>query len=173
MIRRFSLYLATAAMLVISAPALAGPPGPPPVNPARVAEPKEGEPKKVTGKVQIEILCVRATNTTSNVDPKLQGIMQHLRILKYKGFDLIDEHDSEVSSGHDVSFDIEGGRKLQVELLDVNDVQAKIRMRMFSGKGSSPTLDTTVSVHRNRAFIVAGPKMEGDDVLILPVRVKY
>jgi hypothetical protein len=99
--------------------------------------------------------------------------MQHLRILKYKGFDLIDQHDGEVAPGQEVAFDIEGGRKVKVELLEADAVQAKIRMRMFSGKGGSPTLDTTISVHRNRAFIVAGPKMEGDDVLILPVRVKY
>jgi hypothetical protein len=154
--------------------AFAGPPGPPPMNPARVATPKEdGQKAKITGKIAVELLCVRATNTHGNVDPKLQGLLQHLRILKYKGFDLVDEHTADVAAGQDAAFEIEGGRRVKIDLLDVDAVQARIRVRMFSGKAASPTLDTTIAVHRNRAFIVAGPKMAGDDVLILPLRVKY
>jgi hypothetical protein len=41
---------------------------------------------------------------------------------------------------------------------------------MYTAKNK--ILDTTVSIHRNKSFMVAGPKHE-DGVLVLPLTARY
>lgn len=141
----------------------------PPPTSTRTAPP--AAPAPVNGPVAVEVLCVRATNSNSRVDPKLERIVSHLKFTRYTGFDLIDSHSYELSPKEEATFPIEGGRKVKLELLERDGDAAKVRIQMFSDSGSKQ-LDTTVQIHRNRSFMVAGPKV-GDDVLILPVTVRY
>lgn len=139
------------------------PPGPRPA-PAQEAAP-------VAGKVDIGVMVVHATNAHNRVDPKLEPVMQHLRFLNFKGFTLLSEKNASVSDGQEHTFTIAGNRQVRVTLLEHDAKQAKIRVQMFDPNGSKK-LDTTVSVFRNKSFMVAGPKHD-DGVLVLPLTPRY
>jgi len=130
----------------------------------------QADPKPAPqGKVQLEVMVVHA-NQSGKVDPKLKEIMKQLRFLNFTGFQLLDTYPATLTPGKEASFTLVGNRKLKIQLLSKNATAAKIRIRMFSG--SDKVVDTTVSIHRNRSFIVAGPKYK-DGVLILPLTVSY
>ncbi len=120
--------------------------------------------------VDIEMMVVHATNDHDRVDPRLRSLLPHLRHLNYTGFDVLEVRRDELETREETTFAIVGERRMNVRLLEVDDRQAKVRVRMYNQKGR--VLDTTVSIHRNRSFIVAGPQHEGG-VLILPVTARY
>jgi len=144
------------------------PPGRPPVPP-RGGVPAPTAP--VAQRVEVELQVVHATNDSTVVDPNLDpAIVKHLRFLNYTGYRLLDTRTASLALKQETIFPIEGGRKVRIQLLDRTDEEAKLRVRMMNG--TSMLLDTTVSIHRNRSFIVAGPRHEGG-VLVLPVTARY
>lgn len=164
--RRFTQLLASGALafaLLGATDALAQqrPTPPPPAAPAA----------PVTGPVNVEILTVRATNSNDRVDPELRPIIKQLSYTRFTGFDLIDTHTRALTVGSTTSIAIEGGRRLKIDLVDRDEVSSRVRLSLFDPEGDK-MLDTTVAVHRNRTFMVAGPKI-GEDVLIIPVTVRY
>ena len=122
-------------------------------------------------RVGVEVLCVRATNANTRVDDRLEPMLKQLRYTRFTGFSLMDQHTLRLAPGQEGSFEIEGNRKVAIDLLERNASEARLRIRMFNGQGRQQ-LDTTVTIHRDRSFMVAGPHL-GEDVLILPVTVKY
>lgn len=146
-------------------------PPPPPTGATRpVATPAPAAPA-AAGPVSVQVMCVRGTKSNDRVDPELKPMLKQLAFIDYTGFDLLSDSTVSLAVGADSTFAIEGGRKVKVELLDRDDMVARLRVRMFNSEGEK-ALDTTVSVHRNRSFMVAGPRV-GDDVLIMPITVTY
>ncbi|MBT3222378.1 MAG: hypothetical protein HN348_25170 [Proteobacteria bacterium] len=156
------------AFLVVSLSTEVFAQSPPPPDPSH---PSAQAPRRpAAGKVGVELMVVHAHNDNNRVDPQLNSIMQNLRFIKYQGFSLLDRFPSQLGIQQEAAFSVAGGRKLKVQLLERDDRQAKVRVRMFSG--DDKILDTTVSIHRNRSFMLAGPKYE-NGVLILSVNVEY
>ena len=122
------------------------------------------------GKVAVQLLVVAATDSHDGIDPRLEPLAKHLRFLRYRGYDLLNTHITEISPGGHATFAIAGGRRVTVSLLKKNPERAQFRVEMFSQGGK--LLDTTLSVNRNGTFIVAGPKHK-DGILILPLQVRY
>jgi hypothetical protein len=120
-------------------------------------------------RVNLELMVVHA-NHGQMIDPELEPIMKQLRFLKFSGFKLLAKYPTQLVVGKEATFQLVNNRKLRVQLISRDEKAAKIRIRMFSG--SDKVVDTTVSIHRNRSFIVAGPKYK-DGVLVLPVSVRY
>ncbi len=125
----------------------------------------------VAGPVSVDVMCVKATKTNDRVDPELKPLIKQLSFTSYTGFDLISHNADTLAVGEEATFAIEGGRRLKVQLIDRDETAARLRLRLFGADGTK-VLDTTVAVHRNRTFMVAGPKV-GEDVLIIPVTAKY
>lgn len=169
-LRRGALALAIALGALVADDAMAQSRPAPAPRPG-VAQTESGDSKPVARQVTVKIMCVRATNANNRVDPELQSVMQHLKMLKFRGFSLVDQHSKSLEDGDETSFDLEGGRTIKVSLLQHDGTAAKVRLRMLNAQGTKQ-LDTTVSIHRDKSFMVAGPKL-GDDVLILPVTVSY
>lgn len=86
----------------------------PPVPPA--------PPAAVTGPVTLEILCVRATKSNDHIDPELQPLIEQLALTSYTGFGLLDSRAQSVAVGDDTTVSIEGGRRLEVKVVDRDDV---------------------------------------------------
>ena len=162
------LLLQAALLLLLGGVPTAWAQGRPP--PDRRPVPTKPQPPPPTQEVEVEILVVHATNDHQKVDPRLRSLLPHLRHLNYTGFDVLDVRRDDLSERDETSFGIAGGRRMQVELLDVDPSRARMRVRMYDGQRR--LLDTTVSIHRNRSFIVAGPKHQGG-VLILPMTARY
>lgn len=120
-------------------------------------------------RVSVEVMMVHATDGGA-VHPDLQPLMQQLRFTRYTGFNLLNRFPAQLVVGASESFTLVGGRKLKIDLVSKDDKKAKLRVRLFSER--EKVLDTTISVHRNRSFIIGGPKYKGG-ALVLPLTVKY
>ena len=120
-------------------------------------------------RVSVEVMMVHATDG-GPVHPDLKPLMQQLRFTRYTGFNLLNRLPSQMVVGGSESFTLVGGRKLKIDLISKDDKKAKLRVRLFSER--EKVLDTTISVHRNRSFIIGGPKYKGG-ALVLPLTVKY
>lgn len=126
--------------------------------------------QNVSGKVDIEVMVVHASNSHNRVDPSLQPVMQHLRFTNFKGFKMLSKEAKGINLSQDHTYTVAGGRRLKIKLLERDAKRAKIRIEMFNAKNK--ILDTTVSIHRNKSFMVAGPKHDGG-VLVLPLTARY
>jgi hypothetical protein len=143
---------------------------PPAPAPAAPAAPAPASKPAATGKVEVQIYVVHATDSESGIDPRLSALAASFHYFKYKGYRLLSTQEADVSVGEDHSFPIEGGRRLKVTLMSRDDARARVRVEMTSSDGK--LLDTTVSINRGGTFIVAGPHYE-DGILMLPVRASY
>jgi hypothetical protein len=121
-------------------------------------------------KVELRIMVVHATSTSTKVDSRLQNLTKYLSHLKYTGYELLQTHTAELDKNGKQAFTIEGGFKVTIELLAKEET--KVRMRVVMARGAEKLLDTTLSVNRNGTFIVAGPKYEGG-ILVLPLTARY
>ena len=156
-----------AGLLATSTPALAHDGGGPDSRPAPTAQ---SDKAKAT-KVEIRVMDVYATDTHSNVDPKLDKLTRYLTHLRYTGFQLLDTHTVSLAPNGSQTFTIAGGRKMEITVLEQDDRRVRMRVEVTGGKGGK-LLDTTLSVNRNGTFIVAGPRYE-EGVLVLPLTAKY
>lgn len=120
--------------------------------------------------VDVQIMVVHANNAHTRVDSRLEGLLGHLRHLDYTGFDVLQTQTEKLQDSGNARYDVAGSREIRVNLIGHDAENARLRIRMFTGE--SKVLDTTVSVRRNRSFIVMGPR-HNDGVLILPITVRY
>ena len=104
------------------------------------------------------------------VTQELKPLMKQLTFTRYTGFELLQTFPAQLSVGGTASFSLVGERRLKLELLSKDEKRAKLRVRLFNGK--EKVLDTTVSVNRNRSFIIGGPRYKGG-AIVLPLTVRY
>lgn len=121
-------------------------------------------------KVQLSVLVVHATDSESGVDPRLSSLASSFRYFKYKGYRLLSEQSSDLAVNGASTYSVEGGRKLKVTLLSMDDARAKLHVEMSNEQGK--VLDTTVNINRDGTFIISGPKYK-DGILMLPLRASY
>ncbi len=164
LVHRRMWFLALLAAFVLGFPlgdaAAQARPRPVPASPAAAL------PDELT----VNLLVVAATDSKEGVDPRLRSLSRHLNFLRYKGYVLLDTHVAELGPKSDTTFEIVGGRKVNVALLKHTAERAQFRIQIYSQNGK--LLDTTLSVNRNGTFIVAGPRHE-DGILILPLQARY
>ena len=156
---RLLAMLALMAALGTTAVAQVPPRRPVPARPARVAQ-----------SVQVQLMVVHANNRHERVDRRLQALLPHLRHLDYTGYDVLQTQSETLSDGDEAQYTVAGEREVKVQLIDHDGDNARTRIQVFNG--GRKVLETTVSVRRNRSFIVMGPSYEGG-VLILPITVRY
>lgn len=138
---------------------------PPPRRPAQTTQ-----PAPVSNKVSVQLMVVRATNAHQRIDADLKDVLQHLRFFNFTGYELLSKQTHAISVGSDHTYAVEGDRRVKVDVLSRDERQVKLRVRMFDAKDRK--LDTTVSIHRNKSFLIGGPEV-GDGVLILPLTARY
>lgn len=138
------------------------------------AHAQDPRPAKVTRsdeasrRVRIDALVVHASNQGTAVDPRLKGLNRSR--FPYTSYKVLSSHTETVSPGQTATVSAVGGRKLRVAFIERTAQGAKVRIQLFVG--SEKKLDTTASLVRDRAFLVAGPKHDGG-VLMFPITVSY
>lgn len=161
-----ALLLASSAFTSAS-PAFAAPPavggGPAPVVVAQKAP--------APHKVQLQVRVVHALEGESYVDPQLAQLARLLQSLRYPRFELIDTRQALVAVGADQVFELVGNRTLTLNLLDLTEERARLRITI-DHRGGSRLVETTVSINRNGTFIMAGPRHE-NGILVLPITARY
>lgn len=168
--------------LLLSAPASAQPTqrpgapagqqggGQPTSGPGQRGADQNQEPARAAGKVNVQLMVVYATQSSTAVDPRLGSLTRYLKNLRYSGYELLDSHVASLSVNGSETVNVEGGRQVILTLLNRDDQKARMRVEITAKTGR--LLDTTLTVNRNGTFIVAGPKYK-DGILVLPLTAKY
>lgn len=125
---------------------------------------------KLPSRIQLSVLVVHATDSESGVDPRLAALASSFKYFKYKGYRLLSQQTSELGVGAAGTYAVEGGRKVKVTLLSMDETRCKLRVEMSNDEGK--VLDTTVNINRDGTFIISGPKYK-DGILMLPLRASY
>jgi hypothetical protein len=134
--------------------------------------PKGPQAQRVpAGKVQLDVLVLHATNTHATVDKRVSKYLKYLKHLAYTGYSPLKDYTLTLALNKVERFEIAGGRKVVVELLQRDERRARLRIQIIAPKGGK-LLDTTMSVSRNASVIVAGPRYQ-DGILVLPLTARY
>lgn len=132
---------------------------------------KSGERRPASSKAHITVSVVHATDSESGMDPAISPSMaSQLRYFKRKGYRLLSTQSTDLATGGNETFSIEGGRTLTITLESKDDDHARVRVQLEGKKGI--LLDTTVKINRDGTFMVGGPRYK-DGELYLPLKVSY
>jgi len=125
-----------------------------------------GAAEKNPHSVQVTIRTILAENKSDDYDPKLKGMEQQLKPLKYRSYRLLKAEEQNVPSKGTGSFEIPGGRSLTVAPQDFQDNRIVLKVRLT--ERDKPVIDTTVKIPNKGNFILGGPPHEGG-VLVLSI----
>lgn len=157
--------LVAAALLCVAASASAqpAPPAPPPV-PAPVM------PSPLTARADVEVMVIEASEAAGENDPRLTPLLPTLKATGFASFQLVDRRSLRVADSETQQLLLSGARVLTVQMLSHDLQQARVRLVLVSG--AARLVDTTITVHRNKAFYLAVRGHAGKS-LIVPVAVRY
>lgn len=116
--------------------------------------------------VQVTIRTILAGNTSDEFDPKLKGMEQQLKPLKYRSYRSLKDEGQNVPWQGTKSFDIPGGRLLTVAPQQFQNNRIALKVRLT--ERDKPVIDTTVTIPNKGNFILGGPPHEGG-VLVLSI----
>jgi hypothetical protein len=116
--------------------------------------------------VALHVRTVLASDSGTEFDQRLDTCRRQLKALfHYPSFRLVKEEERRVPWGSQSSFDIPGGRYLQV--VPVSEKENRLRLRVVLIEGASPPpLDTDFSVPNHGNIWVGGPRNPDGIVLI-------
>ncbi|MED5372348.1 MAG: hypothetical protein VX899_15115 [Myxococcota bacterium] len=122
-------------------------------------------------KVAVQVMVVHAKDgPTRKVDPALKGMESHFSNLRYNEYSVLRTERDRLSTGETTTMEIEGGRKLEITVVEKNAQNVRMRVQMY--KGEKKIVNTIIVVERGGTFILAGPQYQGG-ILILPITANY
>ncbi len=125
-----------------------------------------GAAEKTPQSVQVTIRTILAENKSDSFDPKLKGMEQQLKPLKYRSYRLLKDEDKSVPARGVQLFEIPGGRSLSVAPQSFQNNRIALKVRLT--ERDKPVIDTTVTIPNRGNFILGGPPHEGG-VLVLSI----
>ena len=127
--------------------------------------------KAPVGKVGVQVMVVLAKDApTRRVDPKLKAMEVHFGHLRYNDYSVLGTNAAQLGDGAKASFDVEGGRRLDITVVERSDRNVRMRVQMF--KADKKLVDTIILIERGGTFILAGPQYQGG-ILLLPITANY
>lgn len=148
-----ALALAGAVLAGTAAPsdALANP-----NRPVRYAPPEGPSATANQGKAVVSVVVVKA-DKSGKVDPNLKSLERQLSSFGLTGFKTVSQESMKLGKGQSDTIPGGAGRKLKATMVSHDGEKARVRLQLL--KGSESKLDTTVRLHKGKAFIVKGPKV--------------
>ena len=116
--------------------------------------------------VRVKIGTILASNQSDEIDPKLSGVKNQLKVMKYRSYRLLKEETQNVAWQENAVFEIPGGRSLTVTPQELRNKQLALKVRLQHGE--KPIVDTTVRLNNGGNFLLGGPPHEGG-VLVLSI----
>jgi hypothetical protein len=123
-----------------------------------------GAAEKNPESVHVTIRTILAGNKGEEFDPKLKGMEQQLKTLKYSSYRSLKDDDQDVPWRDTGSFEIPGGRLLTVAPQEFQKNRIVLKVRLTEGE--KPVLDTTVRIPNKGHFILGGPPHEGGTLVL-------
>ena len=117
--------------------------------------------------VELKIDTVLATNSSQEVDQRLGEMKRQLdSLFRYSSYRLVKEESRRARWGDPTSFNIPGGRYLQVIPKSYKD--NRVSMRVMLIEGDRPTVDTELILRNGWVFFVGGRRHQ-EGVLIISI----
>ena len=123
-----------------------------------------GAAEKNPQAVQVTIRSILAENKSEGFDPKLKGLEQQLKALKYRSYRSLKDDSKNVAWQGTQAFEIPGGRTLTVAPQEYQDNRIALKVRLT--EGDKPIVDTTVKIPNKGNFILGGPPHEGGTLVL-------
>lgn len=114
--------------------------------------------------VQVSIGTILASNESDEIDARLKGMENQLKVLKYRSYRLLKTETQSVPWRGERIFEIPGGRALAVTPQDFQENRVALKVRLTQGQ--KPILDTTVKIPNKGNFILGGPPHEGGALVL-------
>jgi hypothetical protein len=119
-------------------------------------------------RVALRVRTVLATDTGSDFDDRLDQYRQQLTgLFRYSSYRLVKEEERRCIWGSPNSFEIPGGRYLQVLPIGYKNERVKLKVILIES-GAAPPLDTDFSLPNHGNIWVGGPK-HPDGVLLISI----
>ena len=100
-------------------------------------------------------MVIRARKGQTTVDPKLSAVESRLsQLLPNFGFTLEDGKTREIEQGESMASTLKESKKLSVRLLDSEDADGKVRMKVLLVSGNQTLIDSTVRTPPNQIFFL-------------------
>ncbi len=119
-------------------------------------------------RVALEVGTVLATSSSTHIDAQLatvRGQLERLFVNKgYTSYRLVKQEKSEVSCGNPATFEIPGGRHLQVMAKDTRGGRVSLNVALMKDRHTLMRTDLTLG--KRGTIMVGGPRYE-DGVLII------
>lgn len=142
-------------------------------RPAPEAIPQRLRKAPYRGKVQVKMMVIHATNSSTGFDPAIKNLQSQLGFLNYKGFRLLFKNEMSLETESTRSLGLFDGKVIEVTLNSATQEKVEMRVRMYNpASPGAVSLNTTVSVSRRGTFFIGGPKYQ-DGVLLLPITAWY
>lgn len=104
---------------------------------------------------QVTVMVIRARKGQATVDPKLSAVESRLaQLLPNFGFTLEDGKTREIEQGESMASTLKEAKKLSVRLLDSEDADGKVRMKVLLVSGNQTLIDSTVRTPPNQIFFL-------------------
>jgi len=121
-------------------------------------------------RVALEVGTVLATNSSDHIDAQLASVRGQLqRLFRYTSYRLVKQEKSDVSCGNPASFEIPGGRHLEVTAKDTRGGRVALNVALM--KGRHELLRTDLTLGKRGTIMVGGPRFE-NGVLIIWIGAK-
>ena len=118
--------------------------------------------------VALRVSTILATDTSSEFDSRLDRMRRQLfGLFRYSSYRLVKEENRRCSWGSPNSFEIPGGRYLQVLPIAYKEDRVKLKVILIES-GTAPPLDTDFTLPNHGNIWVGGPK-HPDGVLLISI----
>jgi hypothetical protein len=116
--------------------------------------------------VELRVETVLATDSSKEVDNRLNDIRPQLKEFRYESYRLVQEERRRVDWGKQADFSLPGGRFLQVIPKAYNDERIALQVMLMGGASPTPMIDAVLSIRNHGMLFVAGPKHQEGTLII-------
>lgn len=152
-------------LLVLSLAFVAAPPAVLAQTPAPVM------PSPVPALVDVKMTVVQASEQPGPIDPRLGALAASMQAsTPFKSFIVLAQHQLRLADTEEHAVVISDARRLRCRLLSHDTQQAQLKVELLGG--DSQIVETTVTIRRNKSFVVVMRGRDGTSILI-PLTVSY
>ncbi len=131
----------------------------------RATQPADGD------KAEFEIIAIRATTKNASTSPDLKALAEQLqKQFKFTGYKQEKRVVGTGEAGKPLKADLVQGYRAEITLIERKDGRIKFEVSLL--QNNKPVVKTTVTVEKSKYQLIGGPKIDGDDTLIVAVTAK-
>jgi hypothetical protein len=116
--------------------------------------------------VELRVETVLATDSSKEVDSRLDDMRPQLDKFRYSSYRLVQEERRLVDWGKQADFFLPGGRFLQVVPKGYINKRIALQVMLIEGTDPTPLMDTLLSIRNHGTLFVGGRKHQGGTLII-------